>query len=100
MRLEAIIAVMNVTVLMVAVLMVALVILPLGRDVVGHKRNWVWLMSLCVLLAVRAVLEFTEPAWIEGVRSLLGIGVAILFPWILWKRYRDIRHGAESEKTG
>ncbi|MBI3595994.1 MAG: hypothetical protein HY203_02440 [Nitrospirae bacterium] len=100
MGLESVIGVINVTALTIVVLMVALVILPVGQDIVGDKRNWLLLIGLCVMLAVRTVLKFMEPAWIQAVRALLGIGAGILFPWIVWKLYRDIRPEAESEKTG
>jgi DMSO/TMAO reductase YedYZ heme-binding membrane subunit len=100
MDLVGIIGVINVTALMIAGVMVALVILPIGKDIVGDKRNWVLLIGLCMMLAVRGVLKQMEPAWIQVVRALLGIGAAILFPWVLWKLYRGIRPKPESEKTG
>jgi len=100
MELESVIGVINVTALMIVVLMVPLVILPVGQDIVGAKRNWLLVIGLCMMLAVRAVLKLMEPAWIQAVRALLGIGAAILFPWIVRKLHRGIRPKAESERTG
>lgn len=100
MELENVIGVINVTALMIVGLMAALVILPVGRDIVGDKRNWLLLIALCMMLAVRAFLQLMEPVWIQSVRALLGIGAAILFPWIVWKLYRGIPSKAKSEKTG
>jgi len=100
MELESVIKVINVTALIIVVLMIALVVFPVGKDIAGDKRNWLLLIGLCMMLAVRAVLQLMEPAWTQAVRALLGIGAAILFPWIVWKLYRGIRPIADSEKTG
>jgi len=100
MELDNILGVMNATALTIAALMAALVILPVGRDSVGDKRAWLLLIGLCLMLAVRAVLKLMEPVWIQAVRALLGIGAGILFPWIAWKLYGDIRHKAEPRKIG
>jgi len=100
MELEGVIGAITVTELTIAVLMVALVILPAGQDIVGDKRNWLLLIVLCMILAVRAVLKLVEPPWVQAVGALLGIGAAILFPWIVWKLYRGIRPKIESQKTG
>jgi DMSO/TMAO reductase YedYZ heme-binding membrane subunit len=97
---ESVIGVINATALMIVVLMIALVVFPVGKDIVGDKRNWVLLIGLCMMVAVRAILKLMEPAWVQAVRAILGIGAAILFPWIVWKLYRGIRPKAESEKTG
>ncbi|HET6465567.1 MAG TPA: hypothetical protein VFH55_08180 [Nitrospiria bacterium] len=100
MELEGVIGAINVTALTVAAVMVALVILPVGQDIVGDKRNWWLLIGLCMILAVQAVLKPVEPPWVQAVRALLGIGAAILFPWIVWKIYRGIRPKTQTEKTG
>ena len=100
MELGSVIGVINVTALMIVVLMIALVVFPIGQDLVGDKRNWVLLIGLCMMLAIRAILNLMEPAWVQAVRALLGIGAAILFPWVVWKLYRGIRPKGESEKTG
>ena len=100
MALENIIGVMNVAALTIAALTAALVILPGDRDIVGEKRNWGLLIGLCVMLAVRAVLQFMEAVWIQAVGALIGIGAGIFFPWVVWKLYDDLRQKAESRETG
>ncbi|HTN42416.1 MAG TPA: hypothetical protein VMN77_01300 [Nitrospiria bacterium] len=100
MDLENIIGVMNATALTIAALTAALVILPVGQDSVGDKRVWMMLIGLCLILAVRAVLQIMDSVWIQEVCALLGIGAGILIPWMAWKLHGDIRHKAESRKTG
>ena len=100
MELDDVIGAINVGALTVAGLMIVLVILPVKQDIVGDKRSWVLLIALCMILAVRAVLKLMEPPWIQAVRALLGIGAAILFPWIAGKLYRGILAKADPEKTG
>ena len=100
MELAGVIEAINVTALTIAMLMVALVILPVGQDIVGDKRNWLFVIGLCMIWAVRSVLKWVEPPWIQAVGALLGIGAAILFPWIVWKIYRGIRPKTQTEKTG
>ncbi|HEY5648766.1 MAG TPA: hypothetical protein VIU33_04650 [Nitrospiria bacterium] len=89
--------VMIITTFSLTAFMVLLVVFRVDRDVIGNRGVWIALIAVCLLMVLRT-LGYLISGWVHALQPLLGLLVAFIFPWALWKFYRKTGAGLEEKK--